>query len=80
MEYWRTMVKNPTGNKSRDEFAVTIDSIPKIVFSHTLNNVEWESATLAKRGLKEEVLELKQQTGKDILVGSRSLIVAVTKS
>ena len=44
MEYWRTVVKNPTGNKSMDEFAVTIDKIPKIVFSKTLKSVERESA------------------------------------
>ena len=79
MEYWQTVVKNPTGNKSMDEFAVAIDNISKIVFSHTLNHVEWKNARLAKRDLKEEVLELKQQAGKDILVGSPGLIVALTK-
>src|SRR5262245_59140947 len=73
--YWPTVVKNPTGNKPTDEFAVLIDSISKIVFSHTLKNVEWRNARVAKRGIKEEVLELKQQPGKDILVGSPSLIV-----
>src|SRR5260370_19330997 len=73
--YWPTVVKNPTGNKPTDEFAVTIDNIPKIVFSNTLRNVEWKTAKLAKRDIKEEVLELKQQAGKDILVGSPSLIV-----
>jgi dihydrofolate reductase len=77
MEYWPTVVQNPTGNKAMDEFAVTIDKIPKIVFSHTLKNVEWKTAKLAKRGLKEEVLELKQQEGKDILIGSRSLIISL---
>src|SRR5262245_39385984 len=80
MEYWPTVVKNPTGNKSIDEFAVIMDNIPKIVFSHTLKNVEWKTARLAKKGIEEEVLELKQShTGgsKDILVGSRSLIVAL---
>jgi len=77
MEYWRTVVKNPTGNKSVDEFAVTIDKVPKIVFSRTLQDVEWKTARLAKRDIKEEVLELKQQTGKDILVGSPSLIVTL---
>jgi dihydrofolate reductase len=34
---------------------------------------------LATGGIKEEVLELRQQTGKDILVGSPSLIVALMK-
>ena len=79
MEYWATVVKNPTGNKSMDEFAVTMDNIPKIVFSHTLKNVEWKTARLAKRDLKEEVLELKHQTGRSILVGSPGLIVALMK-
>ena len=41
--------------------------------------MEWKSATVAKRDLKEEVLELKQQSGKDILIGSRSLIVQLMK-
>jgi dihydrofolate reductase len=80
MEYWPTVVKNPTGNKSMDEFAVTMDNIPKVVFSRTLKNVEWKTARLAKRDLKEEVLELKQSRNggsKDILVGSRTLIVSL---
>ena len=74
--YWPTIVKNPTGNKPQDEFAVLIDDISKIVFSRTLKTVEWKNSKLAKRSIKEEVLELKQQPGKDIFVGSPSLIVA----
>ena len=74
--YWPTVVKNPTGNKPTDEFAVLIEDISKIVFSHTLKNVEWKNAKLAKGGIEEEVLELKQQQGKDIIVGSPSLIIA----
>jgi len=73
--YWPTVVKNPTGNKPLDEFAVLIDNISKIAFSHTLKNVGWKNARLAKKDIKEEVIELRQETGKDILVGSRSLIV-----
>jgi dihydrofolate reductase len=76
MEYWPTVVKNPTGNKAMDEFAVTMDNIPKIVFSRTLKSVEWETARVAKRGIEEEVSELKQGPGKDILVGSPGLIIS----
>ena len=79
MEYWRTVVENPTGNKAMDEFALIMDNVPKIVFSHTLKNVEWKSAKLANRTIEEEVLELKQQSGKDIFVGSRSLILQLMK-
>lgn len=80
--YWPSVVINPTGNKPMDEFAVLIDNISKIVFSRTLKNVEWKTARVAKRGIKEEVLELKQSRdggSKDILVGSPSLIVASTQ-
>ena len=79
MEYWQPMVKNPSGKKSMDDFAVAIDKIQKIVFSHTLENVEWESAKLANRSLEEDVLELRQQTGRPIFVGSRSLIIQLMK-
>lgn len=77
MEYWPPIIKNPTGNKAMDEFAVTIDKIPKIVFSRTLQHVKWETARLATKNINEEVSSLKQETSKDILVGSRSLIVGL---
>jgi len=79
MEYWRTVLENPSDEKSMNDFAIAIDKIPKIVFSHTLKNVEWESAKLANRDIEKEILELKQQSGKDILVGSRSLIIQLLK-
>lgn len=41
--------------------------------------IEWESAKLANGTLEEEVLALKQQSGKNILVGSRSLIIQLLK-
>jgi dihydrofolate reductase len=79
MEYWRSVRENPTGIKAMDEFAVAMDNIPKVVFSRTLKEVDWETAKLATRDLKVEVLELKQQPGNDILVGSPSLIAGLTQ-
>ena len=80
MEFWRTVLENPTGDKSMDDFALVMNKTPKIVFSHTLKNVDWESAKLATGTLENEVLALRQQPGKDIFVGSRSLIVSLLKS
>jgi len=74
---WPSVVQNPTGNKPFDEFAVLIDNISKIVFSHTLKSVEWKNTVLKKEIIKEEILALKQQNGKNILAGSPSLIVAL---
>src|SRR4249919_3568333 len=71
--YWPSVVKNPTGNKPMDEFAVLIDNISKIVFSRTLKNVVWKNSTLKKEIIKEEIIDLKRLAGKNILVGSPSL-------
>lgn len=79
MEFWRTLLENPSGEKSMNDFALAIDKIQKIGFSNTLGNVEWNSAKLAEKDLEKTVLELKQQSGKDIFVGSRSLIIQLLK-
>lgn len=75
MQYWQTVLENPSGEKTTDDFAAAMDRIPKLVFSNTLTSTGWNSAELATRPLEETVRELKQQEGKDILVGSRSLII-----
>ena len=64
--YWPSVVKNPTGNKPMDEFAVLIDNISKIVFSRTLKNVDWKNTQLKRQVIKEEISELRQQAGKTL--------------
>jgi dihydrofolate reductase len=76
--YWPSVVKNPTGNKTTDDFAQAIQDVPKILFSRTVKNVEWENTKLARKSPEEEALELKKQPGKDIFVGSPSLIAQFT--
>lgn len=83
MQYWQPLLKNPSGEKSMDDFAIAIDHIPKIVFSHKLKDTDpgalgWDSAQLAMKPLEETARELKQQAGGDIFIGSRSLIVELT--
>lgn len=80
MQFWQELLKKPSGEKSRDDFAISIDKIQKLVFSKTLKDTGWDSAKLAKRPLSEEILELKQHVEKDILVGSRSLIIQLLNS
>ncbi|MBK0382999.1 dihydrofolate reductase family protein [Pedobacter sp. SD-b] len=79
MEFWRTVLENPSEEKSMNDFAVAINEIPKLVFSNTLKNIDWKSAKLANRSLEDEVGALKKQTGKAIFVGSRSLIIQLMK-
>lgn len=79
MKYWQTLLENPLGENSMDDFALAIDKLPKIVFSNTLKSTDWNSAELSDLSLEDKVKQLKQQTGKDIAVGSRSLINQLLK-
>ena len=79
MEFWQTFLENPSAEKSMNDFAAVIDKIHKIVFSHTLKSVDWKSASIADHDLRATVLALRQQPGKDIFVGSRSLIIQLLK-
>ena len=56
-----------------------MDNISKIVFSRTLKKVDWKNTVLKREVIKEEILELKKQEGKNIVAGSPSLIVALTQ-
>jgi dihydrofolate reductase len=79
MEYWRPLVNHPIGKSSMDDFASAINQIPKIVFSRTLKNVDWESAKLADQDIEAVVAALKNQPGNNILACSPSLIVTLTQ-
>jgi dihydrofolate reductase len=72
MTYWDTADENPDAPEYALEFARIWKSLPKIVFSNTLEKVEG-NATLATGGVAEEVAELKRQPGKDLAVGGAGL-------
>lgn len=80
MQFWQTLLQNPSGKKSMDDFASSINKIPKLVFSDTLKDTNWDSAELSDLPLTEKVLKLKEQSENDILIGSRSLIIQLLNS
>lgn len=56
-------------------FAERMNSLPKFVVSTTLQNAAWNNSTLIKTNIIEEIIRLKQQPGKDILIyGSGTLV------
>jgi len=73
--YWPDAAKNPFGlGRPESEFAQAFAAIPRItVFSRTLGKPESKNTRIARGDLKEEVLRLKQQEGKDISVGGVDL-------
>jgi dihydrofolate reductase len=66
--YWPDIAKNHSGTKAENEFADTFDSINKIVFSQTLDSAEGNTR-IARAKLQDEILKLKQEQGKNILIG-----------
>jgi len=68
--YWPDVAKNPSGQTKADtEFARAFVSIDKVVFSRTLDSAEDRNTRIVRTNLREEILKLKQQQGKNILVG-----------
>lgn len=80
MEYWKTVLNEPVTDQSAYDFAVAIDKTPKIVFSRTITELNWHSASLAKEEPHELAAKLKQQDGADVYVCSPGLIVALTRA
>jgi len=61
--------------------AAKMNQTAKIVFSRTLDRVEWASSRLVKEKAAEEVARLKQQPGKDMLIlGSANLAATLTQN
>lgn len=77
--YWPFAPDLPTSTQSEIDFANQINSMPKIVFSRTLEKVTWNNSRLVKEDVVEEVIKLKEQPGKDLLVGSLSLASIFTE-
>jgi dihydrofolate reductase len=78
MVYWETADQNPSAGEAELEFARIWQSLPKIVFSNTLEKVEG-NARLARDGIAEEVAKLREQPGKDLAVGGAGLASAFAR-
>jgi dihydrofolate reductase len=70
--FWPEVAKNQSMSKASNEFARTFDSIDKIVFSRTLASAE-DRKSIVRTNLHDEIAKLKQEQGKNILVGGVSV-------
>lgn len=67
--YWPDVLKNQSETKADTEFARAFDTTNKIVFSRSLDSVEDRKTRIVRGNLHDEILKLKQEKGKNILVG-----------
>lgn len=67
--YWPGVLQNASETKADTEFARAFCSIKKVVFSRSLQSVEDNNTRIVRGDLREEILKLKEEPGKNILVG-----------
>jgi len=94
--YWPTAATSPSGTLKSDsgvEFEVPasasdlhtriaykMNTLPKTVFSKTLKKLEWNNSTLVKEVVPGEIMKMKRQPGKDMVIfGSADLEINVHK-
>ena len=67
--FWPEVAKNQSMTKASNEFARAFVSINKIVFSRLLDSAEDKNTRIVRTNLRDEILKLKQEQGKSILLG-----------
>ena len=71
--YWPDVAKDPSSTKADKEFAQAFDSLNKIVFSRSLGSAEDKNTRIVRTNPRDEILKLKQEQGKNILIGGVSI-------
>ena len=76
---WPYVPDNPNASEGEKVYARKLNAMRKVVFSRTLENVEWEHSTLVKEVVPAEIERMKQEPGRDMLIyGSASLVQTLT--
>ncbi|HEY0764758.1 MAG TPA: dihydrofolate reductase family protein [Pyrinomonadaceae bacterium] len=71
--FWPEVAKSQSMDKASNEFARVFDSLDKIVFSRSLESAEDKNTRIVRTSLRDEILKLKQEQGKSILLGGVSV-------
>lgn len=76
---WPYVPDNPAASDGEKEYARKVNSLRKIVFSRTLETVEWNNSTLLHEINPDDIVALKHEAGKNIVIyGSASIVQALT--
>jgi len=73
--HWPKTAADPKAPKEARATANELKEMNKLVFSKTLNKVNWENAELIKGDLIEKVKKLKQGSGSDMVIFGSGTIV-----
>ncbi|MHA4808092.1 dihydrofolate reductase family protein [Flavitalea flava] len=73
--YWPSAARHQAGTCREIEFAHMMNNYTKLVFSNTLDILEWKNARLVKGDISREMSRLGKEPGKDMVIfGSGSIV------
>lgn len=76
---WPYVPDNPNAAEGEKAYARKLNAMRKIVFSRTLESVEWNNSTLVREVVPTAIEQLKHEPGRDIVIyGSASLVQTLT--
>jgi dihydrofolate reductase len=71
--YWPDVAKDESATRAEKEFARAFAAVDRVVFSRTLEKADEEKTRIVRTGLREEILRLKEEPGKDMFLGGVAL-------
>ncbi|MDG0791156.1 dihydrofolate reductase family protein [Cohnella ginsengisoli] len=66
--YWPTVLEDPDASVHDTEHAKWVQDVKKIVISSSMDKAEWNNTMLIKDNIAEEIMALKEQHGKDLVI------------
>jgi len=76
---WPHVPDSPNASEDEKEYARKLNAMRKLVFSRTLERVEWNNSTLVKEVIPEDIENMKHEPGRDMVIyGSASLVRTLT--
>ena len=78
VNYWTNVLEHP--DSPEYSFAKKMVDIPKVVFTKTLDESTWANTVLAKGNITEEIKQLKERDGNDIVAyGGAGFVTSLVK-
>ncbi len=76
---WPYVPDKPDAHPGEVAYARMLNAMRKVVFSKTLEKVEWNNSTLLREIVPEEIEQLKQEPGRNLVIyGSASIVQTLT--
>lgn len=71
--FWPEVAQTQSMDAAANAFATAFTKLKRVLVSKTINSLDDEQTTIIRDNLKEEILKLKQQSGKAISTGGVEL-------